>query len=83
MFGDAAPRVVVVTTPNIEYNRHYEGLTDGSFRHADHRFEWTRAEFAAWVDRVAEQYGYTVRYLPVGDEDPETGAPTQMGVFTR
>ncbi|SIO85617.1 3' terminal RNA ribose 2'-O-methyltransferase Hen1 [Nocardiopsis sp. JB363] len=83
VFGDAAPRVVVVTTPNAEYNRHYEGLTDGSFRHADHRFEWTRAEFTEWADRVAERYGYTVRYLPVGDEHPETGAPTQMGVLTR
>ncbi|MFD7366866.1 3' terminal RNA ribose 2'-O-methyltransferase Hen1 [Nocardiopsis alba] len=83
VFGDAAPRVVVVTTPNVEYNRHYEGLADGALRHADHRFEWTRAEFAAWADRVAERYGYTVRYLPVGDEHPETGAPTQMGVFTK
>ncbi|GAA1082865.1 3' terminal RNA ribose 2'-O-methyltransferase Hen1 [Nocardiopsis metallicus] len=83
VFGDAAPRVVVVTTPNIEYNRHYEGLAEGAFRHADHRFEWTRAEFAAWADRVAAEHGYTVRYLPVGPEHPETGAPTQMGVFTK
>ncbi len=83
VFGDAAPRVVVVTTPNIEYNRHYEGLAEGAFRHADHRFEWTRAEFAVWADQVAQRHGYTVRYLPVGPEHPETGAPTQMGVFTR
>lgn len=83
VFGDAAPRLVVVTTPNIEYNRHYEGLAEGEFRHADHRFEWTRAEFAAWADRVAAEHGYTVRHLPVGPEHPETGAPTQMGVFTK
>ncbi|MBR8740936.1 3' terminal RNA ribose 2'-O-methyltransferase Hen1 [Nocardiopsis sp. MG754419] len=83
VFGEAAPRVVVVTTPNIEHNRHYEGLAEGALRHADHRFEWTRAEFTAWADRVAEKYGYTVRYLPVGTEHPEDGAPTQMGVFTR
>ncbi|MBE1456362.1 3' terminal RNA ribose 2'-O-methyltransferase Hen1 [Nocardiopsis terrae] len=83
VFGDAAPRVVVVTTPNVEYNRHYEGLAEGAFRHADHRFEWTRAEFAAWADRVAAEHGYTVRRLPVGPEHPETGAPTQMGVFTK
>ncbi|MEU3019375.1 3' terminal RNA ribose 2'-O-methyltransferase Hen1 [Nocardiopsis sp. NPDC007018] len=83
VFGDAAPRVVVVTTPNAEYNRHYEGLAPGAFRHPDHRFEWTRPEFAAWADRAAAEHGYTVRYLPVGPEHPETGAPTQMGVFTR
>ncbi|WP_017571265.1 3' terminal RNA ribose 2'-O-methyltransferase Hen1 [Nocardiopsis halotolerans] len=83
VFGSARPRVVVVTTPNAEYNTHYEGLEDGSFRHSDHRFEWTRAEFTLWADRVAGEHGYRVRYLPVGPEHPATGAPTQMGVFTR
>ncbi|WP_053615646.1 3' terminal RNA ribose 2'-O-methyltransferase Hen1 [Nocardiopsis sp. NRRL B-16309] len=83
VFGAARPRVVVVTTPNAEYNTHYEGLADGSLRHSDHRFEWTRAEFTAWTASVAEAHGYRVRHLPVGPEHPETGAPTQMGVFTR
>ena len=83
VFGAARPRVVVVTTPNAEYNTHYEGLADGALRHGDHRFEWTRAEFTAWTARVAEAHGYRVRHLPVGPEHPETGAPTQMGVFTR
>lgn len=81
VFGDAAPRVVVVTTPNAEYNVRYEGLT--GHRHPDHRFEWTREEFQEWTDRVADSYGYRVRHVPVGDGDPEVGAPTQMGVFTR
>jgi 3' terminal RNA ribose 2'-O-methyltransferase Hen1 len=81
VFGDARPRVAVVTTPNAEYNVRYEGLT--GYRHPDHRFEWTRAEFAAWAERVAGAHGYRVRYVPVGDEDPSVGAPTQMGVFTR
>ncbi|RCV49901.1 3' terminal RNA ribose 2'-O-methyltransferase Hen1 [Marinitenerispora sediminis] len=83
VFGHAAPRTVVVTTPNVEYNIRYAGLAAGRLRHADHRFEWTRAEFAAWAGAVAERYGYQVRYLPVGDADPELGPPTQMGVFTR
>ncbi len=83
VFGGAAPRAIVVTTPNAEYNAHYEGLADGGFRHADHRFEWTRAEFRAWADNVARTHGYRVRYLPVGQDDPQVGAPTQMGVFTR
>ena len=83
VFSTARPRTVVVTTPNAEYNVHYEGLADGAFRHRDHRFEWTRAEFTLWADTVAERNGYTVRYLPVGPQDPATGSPTQMGVFTR
>jgi 3' terminal RNA ribose 2'-O-methyltransferase Hen1 len=81
VFGDARLRVVVVTTPNAEYNVRYEGLT--GFRHPDHRFEWTRAEFREWAEKVARTYGYRVRYVPVGDEDGEVGPPTQMGVFIR
>ena len=80
---DAAPRLVVVTTPNVEHNVRFEFLEAGAMRHRDHRFEWTRAEFAAWALRVAEQHGYSVRFLPVGDDDPEVGPPTQMAVFTR
>ncbi|MEW9549451.1 3' terminal RNA ribose 2'-O-methyltransferase Hen1 [Nonomuraea sp. NPDC050783] len=81
VFGHARPRHVIVTTPNIEYNVRYEFLT--GLRHPDHRFEWTRAEFAAWAGRVAAEHGYQVTLEPVGDDDPEVGPPTQMGVFTR
>ncbi|MFE3452110.1 3' terminal RNA ribose 2'-O-methyltransferase Hen1 [Nonomuraea sp. NPDC059194] len=81
VFGHAAPQHVIVTTPNSEYNVNYEFLT--GMRHPDHRFEWTRAEFAAWAARVAAEYHYTVTFKPVGDEDPDKGSPTQMGVFTR
>jgi 2-polyprenyl-3-methyl-5-hydroxy-6-metoxy-1,4-benzoquinol methylase len=81
VFGRAKPQHVLVTTPNIEHNVRYEFLT--GLRHPDHRFEWTRAEFAGWATRVAAQYGYQVAFVPVGDDDPEVGPPTQMGVFTR
>ena len=55
----------------------------GKLRHRDHRFEWARGEFRAWADRVAAAHGYTVRYLPVGADDPEVGPPTQMAVFSK
>ena len=83
VFGEARPRVVIVTTPNVEHNVRYDGLVPGVLRHADHRFEWNRAEFAGWAAAVAGAYGYDVRYLPVGVDDPEVGPPTQMAVFTR
>jgi 3' terminal RNA ribose 2'-O-methyltransferase Hen1 len=82
VFEFARPTTVVVTTPNVEYNVHFEGLPAGRFRHRDHRFEWTRAEFSRWAERVASAHRYDVRYLPVGREDPRTGAPTQMAVFS-
>jgi 3' terminal RNA ribose 2'-O-methyltransferase Hen1 len=81
VFGGARPATVVVTTPNAEYNVRYEGLT--GHRHADHRFEWTRAEGAAWAERVAAAYGYTVELSGVGEPDERLGHPTQLAVFTR
>jgi 3' terminal RNA ribose 2'-O-methyltransferase Hen1 len=83
LFGEAKPRSVVVTTPNVEYNVRFEGLPVGKPRHRDHRFEWTRAEFEAWATSVAGAHGYDVRFLPVGPLDPEVGSPTQMAVFSR
>lgn len=83
VFGTARPGTVLVTTPNVEYNVRWETLPAGHTRHGDHRFEWSREEFAAWADSVADEYGYRVRTAPVGDEDPEVGAPTQLAVFTR
>jgi 3' terminal RNA ribose 2'-O-methyltransferase Hen1 len=82
-FGEARPSTVVVTTPNREYNAKFESLPAGHFRHRDHRFEWTRAELEDWAGEVAGRFGYGVRFLPVGPEDPKLGAPTQMAVFER
>jgi 3' terminal RNA ribose 2'-O-methyltransferase Hen1 len=79
----ARPGTVVLTTPNAEYNVRWPSLPAGKFRHRDHRFEWTRAEFRAWAEGVAGRFGYAVRFLPVGPDDPEVGPPTQMAVFTR
>jgi len=83
VFTGAAPALAVVTTPNAEHNVKYEDLFPGAMRHRDHRFEWNRAEFAAWARRVAAEHGYDVRFLPVGADDPQVGPPTQMGVFSR
>jgi 3' terminal RNA ribose 2'-O-methyltransferase Hen1 len=82
VFTVARPRTVVVTTPNSEYNVRFETLAADTFRHTDHRFEWTRAQFGDWTSGVAERNGYTVRHLPVGPEDAEVGPPTQLAVFT-
>src|SRR4051812_1226645 len=83
LFEFAKPRTVVLTTPNREFNVTWETLPAGKFRHPDHRFEWTRQEFQSWASGIAARFGYDVRFLPVGTEDPEYGPPTQMGVFQR
>ena len=82
LFTYAKPQTIVLTTPNREYNVRYENLSAGKVRHSDHRFEWTCLEFAAWAERVARENNYTVAFFPVGEEEENIGAPSQMAVFT-
>lgn len=46
------PEILIVTTPNCEYNVNFPGLKyntpESIFRHDDHKFEWTRKEFEFW-----------------------------------
>jgi 3' terminal RNA ribose 2'-O-methyltransferase Hen1 len=81
VFEFARPAGVVLTTPNAEYNVRFPGLAAGKFRHRDHRFEWTRAEFRSWAEAVADRHGYGVAFAGIGEDDPEVGSPTQMAVF--
>ena len=83
IFGEARPRTVIVTTPNAEYNALFPNMAPGSLRHPDHRFEWTRAQFAAWVKGVEEGFGYGAEISGIGEAHPELGSPTQMVVFSR
>lgn len=82
IFGFTSAPTVIVTTPNCEYNERYE-LAAGAMRHSDHRFEWNRAQFSEWTQRVCDEFGYSVRIVGVGDEDPVLGAPTQLAIFTK
>ena len=83
LFAHTRPRTVVLTTPNAEYNALFEGLPAGQFRHRDHRFEWTRAEFRTWVDHVSETFGYQAELHSIGEENEDHGPPCQAVLFTR
>jgi 3' terminal RNA ribose 2'-O-methyltransferase Hen1 len=83
VFEFARPGLVVATTPNREYNAKFQGMQPGQLRHVDHRFEWTRGEFQAWVEGVAGRFGYAVRVEPIGEVDEALGAPSQMAIFER
>ena len=83
VFEFARPGMVVLTTPNREYNVTWEDVGAERLRHPDHRFEWTRREFQDWSEGIADRFGYAVRFLPVGPVDEALGAPTQMAVFQR
>jgi len=83
VFGAAQPAMVIVTTPNVEYNVLFPNLAAGTFRHADHRFEWDRKTFHNWAEQTAQQHGYNYEIYPLGEEHSEHGAPSQMAFFSR
>jgi SAM-dependent methyltransferase len=82
VFGCMAPKFVFVTTPNAEYNERY-GMDEGQTRHADHRFEWSRAEFRAWCVEVCQQFDYQVSIIGVGEPDEVVGASSQLARFRK
>lgn len=82
VFEFARPKAIIVTTPNSEYNAKFPSLPAGRFRHPDHRFEWTRAQFEDWAQQQAHRFGYAVRFEGIGDTDTTLGSPTQMAIFT-
>ena len=86
VFGVMRPNRVVVTTPNGDYNAWFD-LRPGEFRHADHRFEWSRPECEAWVTAVSAEYGYHSEITGAGgfygDRDDRHGEVSHYIVFTK
>lgn len=80
VFGCFRPRLVLVTTPNAEYNP-ILGLGPNMFRHPDHRFEWDRPRFRRWCQGVARRNDYSVSFADIGEYDNDLGASTQMAAF--
>ena len=82
VFTGLRPQLLVMTTPNHEYNPLYD-MAPGEFRDPDHRFEWDRARFRDWALGVARRNGYRVRFSGVGEMHAHLGQPTQVACFSR
>ncbi|GBC01298.1 hypothetical protein RclHR1_04130014 [Rhizophagus clarus] len=88
VLGTYKPKIVIVTTPNVEFNVYFPqlkyGTPEATLRIEDHRFEWTRKEFQEWGNSGAKKYNYSVEYTGVGklkDGDPAVGNVTQIAIF--
>jgi 3' terminal RNA ribose 2'-O-methyltransferase Hen1 len=81
IFKDYRPEVLIVTTPNQEYNVVYD--MDEKMRHHDHRFEWTREELRQKMEAWSKHFPYQMSYQGIGEEDQLYGHPTQMVILRR
>lgn len=48
VFGFVSPKIVIITTPNVEFNVVFPDYDPKKLRNRDHKFEWTRGEFEDW-----------------------------------
>ncbi|XP_073149398.1 small RNA 2'-O-methyltransferase-like [Henckelia pumila] len=104
LFGDVVlssfcPKILIVSTPNYEYNVILQGSTLQSleddpdeknqaqsckFRNHDHKFEWTRSQFNRWASDLAARHNYSVAFSGVGGSaDTEPGFASQIAIFRR
>jgi small RNA 2'-O-methyltransferase len=48
IFGFIKPWIVVITTPNGDFNPLFKSLEENGLRRLDHFFEWSREQFYDW-----------------------------------
>ncbi|CAK9327657.1 unnamed protein product [Citrullus colocynthis] len=93
------PKLLVVSTPNYEYNVILQGsnlsshegdpddkmqLQSCKFRNHDHKFEWTREQFNHWARDLATRHNYCVEFSGVGGSGHmEPGYASQIAIFRR
>lgn len=80
LLGFYNTKYILITTPNIEYNIHYN-LQNNQLRHHDHKFEFSREEFNYLCHKKALQYNYDLIIGGIGDIDENVGYPTQTAFF--
>lgn len=76
VFGYLRPALVIITTPNVEYNVRWNAVP--AMRRKDHRFEWTRSQFQEWVSALAGRHRYRCEFDEIGTSFGQVGGPTQM-----
>lgn len=85
VFGFIKPRVVVLTTPNGDFNVLFKSLLPNGFRRHDHFFEWSREQFHDWCSNIVSRYPqYMVVTKGIGPGPPDTkhhGCCSQLALF--
>ena len=81
VFGYLQPALVILTTPNFEYNVRWNAVP--ALRRKDHRFEWTRSQFQEWTSNFAGRHQYACEFTEIGSSFGQMGGPTQMVTCSR
>ncbi|CAL4107905.1 unnamed protein product, partial [Meganyctiphanes norvegica] len=83
IFRGIKPQVVIITTPNAEFNQYIPGMLPGTMRHWDHKFEWTTTKFQIWCNSIVNDIrNYSVQFVGIG-LGPNEIYCSQMAIFRR
>jgi hypothetical protein len=83
IFQYLKPTTAIFSTPNADFNCLFPNFS--GFRHADHKFEWSRQEFQKWCFKICALYNYEVEFSGVGDppiSHHQLGYCSQIAIFT-
>lgn len=69
------PRLLALTTPNVEYNERF-GLGPGELRHRDHKVEYAAADLEREVLGPLRRAGYEPEVVPVSGSEHEDVQPS-------
>jgi 2-polyprenyl-3-methyl-5-hydroxy-6-metoxy-1,4-benzoquinol methylase len=81
VFGYLRPALVIITTPNFEYNVRWNAVP--ALRRKDHHFEWTRSQFQEWASNFAGRHQYACEFDEIGTSFEQMGGPNQMVTCSR
>lgn len=85
IFGFIKPQLVVITTPNGDFNVLFKALMSNGLRRLDHYFEWSRTQFHEWCSNIVTRYPlYTVTCKGIGPGPEGTehlGCCSQLALF--
>ncbi|XP_066147691.1 uncharacterized protein Hen1 isoform X2 [Euwallacea fornicatus] len=79
------PKLALFTTPNVDFNVVFG--KSSTFRHPDHKFEWTSEQFFDWGTNITQRFpDYSVEFHGIG-EGPSNynniGCCSQAAIFIR
>ncbi|MGY0037717.1 methyltransferase domain-containing protein [Pedobacter sp. NJ-S-72] len=80
IFKTIKAQILVLTTPNYEYND-YLKTNLNSFRHEDHKFEFTNQELISFTNTIGKKYNLKTLVLPIGFIKGNGSSISQMAIF--
>eukprot|EP01124_Arcella_intermedia_P031247 TRINITY_DN7008_c0_g1_i1.p1 TRINITY_DN7008_c0_g1~~TRINITY_DN7008_c0_g1_i1.p1 ORF type:complete len:895 (-),score=266.38 TRINITY_DN7008_c0_g1_i1:6-2690(-) len=62
------PNYIILTTPNVDFNKNFSHLCDGKYRHPHHKIEFNQVEWKKELQSLVEKKGYSLKNYNLFEE---------------